>query len=148
VVEEILAAGFIGQEPEGKAVAADEIAASCRQNFCAGHTGPQTHVELSVYNDICSSVEVICGSVTSVGACCPAREGSSSYAGICTQETRSFRSVMSTAKHCRARTATGREIARALFAVAVAIRATAAVTGGTPATPRARFAAVAPLVLS
>jgi len=33
VVEEILTAGFIGQEPEGKAVAADEIAASCCQDF-------------------------------------------------------------------------------------------------------------------
>jgi len=33
VVEEILAAGFVGQQPESKALAADEIAASCRQNF-------------------------------------------------------------------------------------------------------------------
>jgi len=30
VVEEILAAGFVGQEPEGKALAADKIAASCQ----------------------------------------------------------------------------------------------------------------------
>jgi len=33
VVEEIFAAGFVGQEEEGKALAADEIAASCCQNF-------------------------------------------------------------------------------------------------------------------
>jgi hypothetical protein len=33
VVEEILAAGFVGQEEEGKALAADKIAASCRQNL-------------------------------------------------------------------------------------------------------------------
>jgi hypothetical protein len=33
VVEEILAAGFVGEEEEGKALAADEIAATCRQNL-------------------------------------------------------------------------------------------------------------------
>jgi len=37
VVEEIFAAGFVGQKPEGKALAPDEIAVSCRQNFCAGY---------------------------------------------------------------------------------------------------------------
>jgi len=78
--------------------------------FCAGHPGPQTHVELSVYNDISSSVEVICGNAAPVGARCSVREGTSSYAEICTEETRSFRSVMSAAKHFRARTATGCEI--------------------------------------
>jgi hypothetical protein len=33
VIEEIFAAGFVGQEEEGKALVADEIAASGRQNF-------------------------------------------------------------------------------------------------------------------
>ena len=33
MVEEILAAGFVDQEEEGKALAADKIAASCRQHF-------------------------------------------------------------------------------------------------------------------
>jgi hypothetical protein len=33
VIEEIFAAGFVGQEEKGKALAADEIAASYRQNF-------------------------------------------------------------------------------------------------------------------
>jgi hypothetical protein len=33
VVEEILATGFVGQGEKGKALAADKIAASYRQNF-------------------------------------------------------------------------------------------------------------------
>jgi len=113
--------------------------------FCAGHRGPQTHVELSVHNDITSSVEAIYGNVTSAGACC--REGTSSYAGTCTQETRSFRSVMSTAKYFRTRTATGRKIARALCAVAPVCAATTAARQR-PKTAVARLAARRALVPS
>jgi len=114
--------------------------------FCAGHTGPQTHVELSVYNDISSSVEATCGNVMAVGACCPSWEGNSWYAGICTQETRSFRSVTFLAKRFRARTATGRETARALFAVPG--RDITVVTPARPKAPRARLAAGGTLVHS
>jgi hypothetical protein len=43
VVEEIFATGFVGEEEEGKAFAADKIAASCRQNLCVGQTPCSTN---------------------------------------------------------------------------------------------------------